>query len=172
MGSAGRDGSLTAEKSILVKDKVLLKPAWVQGVRVHAWAPDSRSIIFIENMQGSTLLKQVSLETTEITTINLQPYTNVSQISMSPNGKIALLAQSATIPPRLITVSDGKVEIIARSQSESIAPMTCQSRNSSTGKLPMACKSLASTTHPQTAISVHKVYRLLWCTSTADRPPR
>ncbi|MCJ7695454.1 MAG: S9 family peptidase, partial [Anaerolineaceae bacterium] len=112
----------TAEKMILVEDKVLLKPAWVQGVRVQAWAPDSRSIIFIENIQGSTLLKKVTLETKEIISVNLQPYTNVSQISISPVGRIALLVQSSTIPPRLITLTDGKIEIIARSQSESIRP--------------------------------------------------
>ena len=111
----------SGEKRILVADCTLIKPAWVQGIRVFAWAPDSQSIYFIENKAASNFLKQVDLASCEITNIDLTPYTTFSQISLSQHSEIALIATSPTIPPRLITWKDGRITIIARSQAESLA---------------------------------------------------
>jgi len=111
----------TSKKTVLVKDAFLLKPAWIQGLRVQAWQPDSQAIYYFENTQASFKLKKVSLKTGAIELIELSPYTNLGQISVSTEGKLALIAQSPAIPPRLITWSDGKIEIISRSQSESIS---------------------------------------------------
>ena len=111
----------TAERHKLVSDTVLIKPAWVQGIRVYAWAPNSESIYYIENQQASNSLKQVELLSGKIITHDLSPYTNLSQLAISSDGCLAMIAQSSAIPPRLITWKDGKTQIIARSQAESLS---------------------------------------------------
>jgi dipeptidyl aminopeptidase/acylaminoacyl peptidase len=112
----------TDVKRTLVKDAILLRPAWAQGIRTYAWHPDGQHIYYIESQQGFSFLKKVDLKADEISQVDLEPYTNLSQISISASGKIALFAQSPTIPPRLISLCDSGVEIIARSPVESIHP--------------------------------------------------
>ncbi len=111
----------TAEKAIIVSDTVLLKPAWVQGIRVYAWAPDGKSIYFVENHQASSILKQVDMFSGKIITHDLSPYTNLSQPAIAQDGTLAMIAQSSIIPPRLISWKDGYTQIIARSQAESLS---------------------------------------------------
>lgn len=110
------------KKRTLVDNCTLIKPAWVQGVRTYAWSPDSFSIYFIENKDASNILRQVNLVNGETSTVDLAPYTTFSQISVSSHGEIALIATAPTIPPRLITWKDSRINVIARSQSESLAP--------------------------------------------------
>lgn len=102
----------------LLQDRVLMPPAWVQGLRALAWSPDSQQIFFLENQLGKASLHRIALNPREITTVNTAPYTLIEQPCVSMKGELALLAQSTAKPPRVLRVSDEGAEVIARSQSE------------------------------------------------------
>ena len=108
----------SGEVETLVQDRVLMPPAWVQGVRALAWSPDSQQILFLENQLGRTCLRSIDLNTREISTVDTAPYTLIEQPCVSAKGEVALIAQSAAKPARVLRVSGGEVEVIARSQSD------------------------------------------------------
>jgi len=108
----------SGEVKTLLQDRVLMPPAWVQGLRALAWSPDSQQIFFLENQLGKTSLRCIALNTREITTVNTAPYTLIEQPCVSVKGELALLAESAAKPPRILRVSGEGAEVIARSQSE------------------------------------------------------
>ena len=110
----------SGEKQILLEDKSLLRPAWVQGLRSYAWHPDGQVIYIIESCNASHILHCVNIHTKTVEQIELGDYINLGQIDISKTGKLALIAQSPRIPARVITLENGQVEIVARSQSESI----------------------------------------------------
>ena len=47
----------SGEVETLVQDRVLMPPAWVQGIRALAWSPDSQQVFFLENQLGRTSLQ-------------------------------------------------------------------------------------------------------------------
>ena len=108
----------SGEVETLLQDRVMMPPAWVQGMHALAWSPDSKQIYFLENQLGQTNLRRFNLNTREISTIDTTPYTLVEQPCVSSKGDLALVAQSAAKPPRVLRISGGQTEIIARSQSE------------------------------------------------------
>lgn len=108
----------SGEVETLVQDRVLMPPAWVQGIRALAWSPDSQQVFFLENQLGRTSLQSINLDTSEITTIDTTPFTLVEQPCVSAKGEVALLAQSARKPSRVLRITGGEVEVIARSQSD------------------------------------------------------
>ena len=108
----------SGEVETLVQDRVLMPPAWVQGVRALAWSPDSQQILFLENQLGRTCLRSIDLNTREISTVDTAPYTLIEQPCVSAKGEVALIAQSAAKPARVLRVSGCEVEVIARSQSD------------------------------------------------------
>ena len=108
----------SGEVETLVQDRVLMPPAWVQGIRALAWSPDSQQVFFLENQLGRTSLQSINLDTKQITTIDTTPFTLVEQPCVSAKGEVALLAQSARKPSRVLRITGGEVEVIARSQSD------------------------------------------------------
>ncbi|QRN84221.1 S9 family peptidase [Chloroflexota bacterium] len=104
----------------LVKDASLLAPAWVQGVVVQGWMPDSRRIVFLQGDSGKTLLKQVDIQSGEIEDLALPGYTSLGQPHVSSEGRIALLASSPQASTRVISIMDGALTIHKRSTDESI----------------------------------------------------
>ena len=102
----------------LLQDRVMMPPAWVQGMHALAWSPDSQKLYFLENQLGQTSLRSINLNTKEIAAIDTAPYTLVEQPCVSAKGEVALIAQSAAKPPRVLHISDDQVEVVARSQSE------------------------------------------------------
>ncbi len=108
----------SGEVHTLLQDRVLMPPAWVQGVHALAWSADSQEIHFIENQLGQTSLRRIDLNTRQITEIETSPYTLIEQPCVSSKGELALIAQSAAKPPRVLRVSGGQTEVIARSQSD------------------------------------------------------
>jgi len=110
----------SGEKQVLLEDMSLLRPAWVQGLRSYAWHPDGQVIYIIESCNASHILHCVNIHTKTVEQIELGDYINLGQIDISKTGKLALIAQSPRIPARVITLENGQVEIVARSQSESI----------------------------------------------------
>lgn len=111
----------SGEKRILIHHAIVLQPAWVQGSRVYAWTPDSRQIYYIENKLGAEFLRAVEVSSGQVSSIELEPYTTLSQPSISASGQLALIAESPFTPARVIMYQDGKVAVITRSSDESIA---------------------------------------------------
>jgi dipeptidyl aminopeptidase/acylaminoacyl peptidase len=108
----------SGEVETLLQDRVMMPPAWVQGMHALAWSPDSKQIYFLENQLGQTNLRRFNLNTREISTIDTTPYTLVEQPCVSSKGDVALVAQSAAKPPRVLRIANGQTDVIARSQSE------------------------------------------------------
>lgn len=108
----------SGEVETLLQDRVMMPPAWVQGMHVLAWSADSQEIYFLENQLGQTSLRHINLNTKQITEIETAPYTLVEQPCVSAKGELALIAQSAAKPPRVLRVSGDQTEVIARSQSD------------------------------------------------------
>lgn len=112
----------SGEKRVLVQDALLLRPAWVQGLRSYAWHPSGEAIYYFESKLASSYLKMVKTNSGEINDLDLAPYTSLNQITLSDSGKIALLATSPTTSTRLLVIDENEVEIMARSALESIHP--------------------------------------------------
>lgn len=105
----------------LVQNATLVDPAWIQGIRVFAWSPDSRRIHFLKNDRGWRSLCSVELDSGQITNIDIAPYTWVNQIAASPVGeKLAMIASSSKIPTRVVTLENSHLYIARRSSSEAI----------------------------------------------------
>ncbi|MCB2210144.1 S9 family peptidase [bacterium] len=109
-------------EKVLLEGASLLKPAWVQGVVVQAWQPDSSGIVFLQNQSGVTELHQVAIDSGEITALDLAPYTSLSQPSVSKDGRVAMLASSPSISTRVISKVGSEETIHQRSTAESIPP--------------------------------------------------
>lgn len=110
------------QERILVEGAALLKPAWIQGVCVQAWSPDGESIYYLETESGLTTLKRVSLADGQVEPIDMHPYTSLSQPSVSPDGRLALLASAPGVSSRVISWKNGEQMIHQRSTGESISP--------------------------------------------------
>jgi dipeptidyl aminopeptidase/acylaminoacyl peptidase len=98
----------------------LMEPAWVQGVRTYGWNADSQSIYLLQNQSGFGSLWQLDILSGEAKKIDTGEYTWFSQISVSSTGEVALIATSATIPPRIIMGDGNKWRVAARSSAENI----------------------------------------------------
>lgn len=99
-------------------------PAWIQGMRMFDWSPDSQSIYFLRNTAGFFSLHHIDVATkTEQSVIGLDDYTYLQQITVSNTGKIALIAEASTITPRVISLDpeDGTVRVNQRASTEHIA---------------------------------------------------
>ncbi len=109
-------------RKTLIKDASLLKPAWVQGVCVQAWAPDGEALFVLQAHAGAETLRKVAAATGKATPIDLKPYTRLGHPSVSPDGRIALTANSPMVSSRIISLKDKTLTIHQRSTSESIPP--------------------------------------------------
>lgn len=115
--------TLAGQTTVVVSGKIMLPPAWVQGIRSFGWSTNGEQLYFIENSDGGATLNQVELLTGNIQRVGgLEGYTVVSQPVVSQNGTLALLGESSQLPERAILLTEGKPEIVARSQSDSIDP--------------------------------------------------
>jgi dipeptidyl aminopeptidase/acylaminoacyl peptidase len=113
----------TGERRALVKDVPLMDPAWVQGMRLFAWSADSARIFYLKNNVGWRTLWVVDVASGESRQIDFAPYTWISQIAISPvNDRLALIASSSKITPRLVILENGQQYIERRSSSDSLHP--------------------------------------------------
>ncbi len=112
----------TGDSQVLVEGEALLKPAWIQGVVVQAWAPESDRILFLKTQAGLSTLNQVAVENGKVSELAMHPYTSLSQPAVNQEGRIALLGSAPTISPRVISLKDDAVAIHQRSTSEAIPP--------------------------------------------------
>ena len=114
----------TGTHRLLVKVQAELgRPAWIQGMRTYAWAPDGEHIYYIQSSQGYDALYRVEIASGQTRPVaGLEEYTHLSQPAMSSDGLLACVAASPQTPSRVITLDprSGDVRVVARSSSESI----------------------------------------------------
>ncbi|HPS32607.1 MAG TPA: prolyl oligopeptidase family serine peptidase [Anaerolineaceae bacterium] len=112
----------TGEKRILLDGRSLLPPAWVQGSRVLAWAPESSALYFLENQQAKVYLRKVDIRSGESQAVDIGAFTNLEQLCVSASGALALIAQSPSLPARIIILQAGQMRIAARSRADDLHP--------------------------------------------------
>lgn len=99
-------------------------PAWSQGLRTYAIAASGRQAWCACNRQGFVSIVRVNLEDGGLEAMEeLAEYTEAAQLAASPAGeKLALLASSPDIPPRLLVYDAASrgVAIAARASGESV----------------------------------------------------
>jgi dipeptidyl aminopeptidase/acylaminoacyl peptidase len=106
----------------LVSGTALLPPAWIQGLRAHAWAFDSKRIFYLRNEQGFYSLCVVRVESGQVDRIDL-PYTYLTQLSASlVEDRLAFIAAATHIPERVVTWSEAGTRSERRSASENLGP--------------------------------------------------
>jgi dipeptidyl aminopeptidase/acylaminoacyl peptidase len=103
-------------------------PAWIQGMRMYAFTPDGKGILFLRNREGFFSLQHLDLDSGVVQQVGLgEGYTYLGQISVSSHG-IVLLASGSGLPERVITlplVSDqtagkGSLRVCRRSTAEEL----------------------------------------------------
>ena len=99
-------------------------PAWIQGIRVIGFSADSRHLFFTQTAEGRRRAYSCPLEGGEPAPVEaLSAYTQVEQITLSPNGEsFACIASSSEISPRVLSVRRDRIRIHARSTGESLRP--------------------------------------------------
>jgi dipeptidyl aminopeptidase/acylaminoacyl peptidase len=115
----------TGEERTLVDGDgfTLAQPAWVQGIRNYGWSHDSQSIFYSRFENGITTLWQVQVSDSSSTQIDTGPYTWIPQLSVSPvSNQIAFLASAPAIPNRVVLWDGKDLQIVARSESETLSP--------------------------------------------------
>ncbi len=109
----------SGEVETVVQDRVLMLPAWVQGIHTLAWdhdSPNSQKIFFLENKLGRTGIRSFSLTDRTVHQIDAEPYTLIEQLSVSVWGDLAFIAQSAAHAPCVVRMTAGQSEVVARTQ--------------------------------------------------------
>ena len=113
----------TQAKKVILRDKVLITPAWTLGQRVYGWTPDSRKIFCIYQEKGEFGVMELDLESSNDTELDLSPYTNFAQITVSPNNmSFACIASSSEIPARIIEWRKGEIHVVRSSLDFEISP--------------------------------------------------
>ncbi len=100
-------------------------PAWAQGMRTFAWAPDSRQIYYVQSRDGRDQLWRVDVASGEAPAVaGLEEYTRLSQPALSRSGVLACIASSPQVPARIVTLDPrtGATRIAARSSGETTLP--------------------------------------------------
>lgn len=111
----------SGEQRTLMAGRSLMEPAWVQGLRVFTWKPDSTAVVLISNDLGVSHLWKVGVD--GVTgPLDILPYTSARQISISEDGsQISLVVSSPRHPPRLATFRSGEQKIIHYSYAQFIS---------------------------------------------------
>ncbi len=98
-------------------------PAWVQGLRRYAWSPDSAALYYVRSAGGFDSLWRCELAAGANTPVEgLSAYSVLRQLATAPDGSIALLASSPTVPERVISLDPhaGVTTIHRRSSTENV----------------------------------------------------
>ena len=116
----------SGEKELLVGEEAEYgAPAWIQGLRTHAWTADGKALYLLRAKDGFSTLVRLDLEKRELQEIQgeVQQYTSLTQIALSPRGeRIALIASSSTSPSRIASVlPKGEVKIHRASSSKHLS---------------------------------------------------
>ncbi len=105
----------------LVSEAALSMPAWIQGMRMHAWAWNSSHIFYVRNEMGTHSLWVVDVETGKSARIKT-PYTHIIQLAASPtDGKLAFIGESPQIAAQVVVWERGEIKVIKRSMADNLS---------------------------------------------------
>ncbi len=111
--STGRHSALTATPA----EHGL--PGWMQGMRTLAWTPESDAVFVIRSAAGfNTLIRCDLAAKTETQIAAVDAYTALSQLAVGTE-RIALIASSQTVPPRIISIDIDPARRAAPTRTES-----------------------------------------------------
>jgi dipeptidyl aminopeptidase/acylaminoacyl peptidase len=101
-------------------------PAWAQGLRTFDFAPDSKSIYFLQNRDGFVGLWRVNIETKLQERIRIgSKYSWMTQVAAAPEGqRVAVIASGGRIPNRVVIYDDDGPKVLARSLAEELPEKT------------------------------------------------
>ena len=112
----------TRTTRILVSNATLSMPAWIQGLRMHAWAFDSSHIFYVRNEAAIHTLWVVDVETGKEAEIKT-PYTHIIQLAASPvDGKLAFIGESPQIAAQVVVWEKGVFTVVKRSMADNLSP--------------------------------------------------
>ena len=104
----------------LVSGAALSMPAWIQGMRMHAWTYDSAHIFYVRNDAGRHSLWVVDVETGKSAEVKT-PYTHIIQLAASPTEKkLAFIGESPQIAAQVVVWEAGKTKVIKRSMADNL----------------------------------------------------
>ncbi len=92
-------------------------PAWVQGIRTFAWAPEGDQLFAVKNDRGRMKLLRVGLEGEAEHVKAIDGYQGFRQPTVSSTGRLASIASATDTPPRVLTWAPGEEERIERRSS-------------------------------------------------------
>lgn len=93
-------------RSLTEGEEEVLIPAWVQGLRTYGFSHDGEMIVYRASRDGIDRMKRISIRTGTIESLDehFVDYSLLQQLACSPTeNALALIAQSAVIPARVIT---------------------------------------------------------------------
>ena len=127
-------------------------PAWIQGLRFHAWSGDSASLWLIRNHEGASSLVHFDLQAERGRTVEgpLSAYSSLGQPAPGPGGQVAIIGSSPAIPQRILKLDPSGVKVLRRSQSECL-PADCLS-------LPASLRIEVSESDPDLPDACHGLY--------------
>ena len=112
----------SGETRILVEKTTLSMPAWVQGMRMYAWAFDGSHIFYVRNEAGVHTLWVVDIATGKKAEIKT-PYTHIIQLAASPvDGKLAFIGESPQIAQQVVIWEKGELQVVKRSMADNLSP--------------------------------------------------
>ncbi len=118
----------TGVRKVLLRDKILITPAWSLGQRVYGWSSDSRSIFCTYQEKGEFGVMELDLKNSTNTDLDLSPYSNFSQITVSPvDISFACIASAPMIPTRIIEWKKGEIRVVRSSLEIDISPQEISS---------------------------------------------
>ena len=119
-----RDLENGKERTLVTGDGFMLSlPAWVQGMRSQGWGHTSQWIYYIRNQPGLFSLWKVDPATGQSVQIPTEPYTYLTQLTVSPTREeVAFKASSPSIPDRIVRWDGERLRTVVRSDAESIPP--------------------------------------------------
>ncbi len=96
------------------------RTAWAQGLRTLGWAADGKSLYYLLDRQGVSSLVRVGLDGDEAA-VALPEYTHLAQLAVAPRGdRVACVASSSRIPPRIVAMDGGRASVLRRSAPETV----------------------------------------------------
>ena len=99
-------------------------PAWGQGMRTYALTPDGSTAICVRSELGFARVEKLDLGTRVREPVGaIEEYTDVAQLSVSPDGRrIAFVATNATIPPRIVVhdLQSHDTRVVVRASGETV----------------------------------------------------
>ena len=105
----------------IVSNRVLVDPAWIQGIRNFEWGKGSDKLYYLSSNKGIRTINVVVLATGESTLVETGPYKWIEQLSVSPvDDSLLFIGSSPQVPNRVVHLNKNHSTILKRSSPENV----------------------------------------------------